>query len=190
MNRTVSPLAFSLLNLSVTCWAAAFSGVIHLSFLFCSPPPSTHSAARAPYKPGLGSFLGFYKAPCVHFHHICCLMLRHSSCKLLKIPYSAMRTKTSKCWTIVSLFEASPQAGLIACCSPPFPPILSSSVFLCATQKSLFSQNCCLLLQSLTQKPVQKPRVVLESLFICIKCFKSFNDYTLPKMLSLPSIHK
>lgn len=101
---------------SLICWATAFSGVIHLlSFLiltdFLFSPPSSHSSAvRAPVKPGPGFFLGFSKSPCVHFHHICCLMLRHSSCKLLKIPYSAMRANTSKCWTIVSLLR--PLLGL------------------------------------------------------------------------------
>lgn len=124
----ISPFKFEC-YLESLIWAAAFSDVIRLlsflilsDFLFCSPPSSHSSAARAPYKPAPGFFLGFCKASCVHFHHICCLMLRLSSCKLLKIPYSAMRTKTSKCWTIVSLFEAAPQAGLIACCSLPFSP--------------------------------------------------------------------
>lgn len=112
--------------------AAAFSVITLSSFLFfssiqpfLSQQPGFHKS-RSRFLPALAwSSLGVFITVVVSVSSLS----------------NVQKEKTWKCWTIVSLSEASPLAWLIARCSPPFPSILSSVLF--ATQKSLFSQNCC-----------------------------------------------
>lgn len=53
---------------------------------------------------------------------------------------NVQQEKTWKCWTIVSLSEASPLARLIARCSPPFPPHPLLCPSLCYTEVLIFPE--------------------------------------------------
>lgn len=118
-------------------------------------------------------------------------MLRLSFCKLLKIPYSAMRTKTSKCWTIVSLSEASPQAGLIACCSPPFSPPSSPPLSFSLLHRSHYFPRiaacCCNLWHNSLRRNLE---LCLNYRLFALSVSNPLMNIIYQKMLSLLNIHR
>lgn len=91
---------------------------------------------------------------------------------------NVQKEKTWKCWTIVSLSEASPLARLIARCSPPFPsnhPLLCAS--LCYTEVLIFPElplcRC-----NLRHKSLYRNLELHLNHCLFVPGFNPFNEYT------------